>query len=348
MKFKKLFIVNAALIALLALQSSFALNIANTDHIYYFGDSLSDTGYMNNSQNYVPTGQTPVYTTPLGHTAVYYLGEPFNHPTLTNNINPPVNNQWVIGDLGGDNYAAGGATTNGIGLGKTPLYSPPSLQQQVSHFLSTHQPAQHPNNLYIIWIGANDIFRAFKSTPSSKPLQLNSAINKAIDKATTTIQEEVTILHKSGAQHIIVLNLPPMGDTPRMSKSIISKIFGNKISTTFNTQLSQKLASLKTSTGYAPSIFNVNSLFKTIFSKINTSVLHKYQEPNTALILTNDKDPACLDVKNNPAIMAINCSHWVPTDQQANYVFADNVHPSDTTHQILALHLESYIKKLKS
>ncbi|PHQ80312.1 MAG: hypothetical protein COB66_05065 [Coxiella sp. (in: Bacteria)] len=345
MKRNTLYIIGIMLSTLLSFQSSFALNPAQIDHVYYFGDSLSDTGYLNHSSNYVPEGQQPVYTTPLGHPAVFYVGQAFNHPTLPNNLNPPSGNEWVIGALGGDDYAAGGAVTDSIGLGKPPFYSPPSLHQQVFNFLSTHQPRLHPNNLYVIWIGANDIFKAIRSTPSSEPLRLNAAINKAITAATTTIQAEVTALYKRGARHIVVINLPPMGDTPSMSKSTSLKLLGNMKSKKFNTQLLVKMLSLKKSIGYSPDIFNVNALFKKIIDTVNTA--GEYQEPNTALILKNGTDPACLDSRTNPAIMSIDCNHWVSTDQQALDVFADNVHPSDTTHQILAIHLEQFIKTIK-
>ncbi len=348
MKFRKVMIISSILVILFTLQTSLANKTLNIDQIYFFGDSLSDTGYMNHSKSYVPNGQSPVYTTPNGHPAVYYVGQYFNQPTAANNLNPPPNNPWVAGTLNGNDYAAGGAVTHGQGLGLPDFYNPPSLQQQISNFLAAHQIKQHSNNLYIVWVGANNILKALKEHQSDSTIAKVLALKNAIDKATNMIVKEVSTLHKAGAKHIIVLNLPPIGNTPFLSKTKLSRDLGNFTSDLFNAELSFKLLSSKLVLGRSVNIFNVNALFKNISIDINTSDTGSYQEPNTALVLKNDKEPACLDSRTQTGKVAINCEHWVSPAERATYVFADGMHPSDTAHRILALHLEKFIRSVLS
>ena len=73
----------------------------------------------------------------------------------------------------GTNYAAGGAVTEGEGIGtKIPigkkfyqLYGPPSLNQQIDQFEKDIAKNRHPavtkNDVFIIWGGSNDVLKVY-------------------------------------------------------------------------------------------------------------------------------------------------------------------------------------------
>ncbi|PHQ79237.1 MAG: hypothetical protein COB66_07255 [Coxiella sp. (in: Bacteria)] len=336
----------ALLLLLMTTSSSMALKANEIDHIYYFGDSLFDTGYMDHSEGFLPDGQSPIYTTPHGHVAPYYLSRAFNQPLQANDVDPlptPPTTPWTDGALTGNDYAAGGAVTSGEGIG-FEHYRPPALDYQISHFLATHDPQANPNDVYFIWAGSNDILKTFL-TYKSEPAKIISEMDKAIDAGTDTLKNEVKILYDAGARHIYVLNLPPMGDTPLMNKSALFKTIGNQVSEQFNAALIVKLASLHEDGIENTPVVNIYQLLTDITTEIDTK--HIYTEPGTALTLTDDSDPACLDSVESSLALAINCKNWVPEAKQQQYLFADNVHPTDTAHQILAIHLEQFLKSQK-
>jgi outer membrane lipase/esterase len=312
--------------------TSLAFNMKDANHIYFLGDSLFDTGYMDASSDFVPTGQDPVYTTPHGHVTPYYISHKYNKADQANNVSPPAENTWVSGRLNGNDYAAGGAVTDGKGIGFAHYY-PPALTYQVDKFLKEHKIL--PKDIFIVWVGANDILKTYITDKDKSPEVLATDEITAVDKATTTISGEVNTLISAGAKHIVVLNMPPIGDTPLLSSNEAFKQMGNLVSSMFNMALSNKLNKLTEK----PAIFNVNQLFTDITTAINDK--GKYTEPDTSLTLTNDTKPACNDSITNPMQLAINCKHWVKNP--ADYLFADGVHPSDTAHQILALHLEKFL-----
>jgi phospholipase/lecithinase/hemolysin len=85
--------------------------------------------------------------------------------------------------------AFGGATTDGG--------SPPGLISQVSAY--TGSATLEDNTLFAIWIGANDF--------------LNGSVDYA--KSATTVATALEALATFGAEHILILNLPDLGSTPR-------------------------------------------------------------------------------------------------------------------------------------
>ena len=336
------------LTSLLALTiTSFSLNISKVGTIYYFGDSLFDGGYMNKSVNFLPDGRSPVYTSPHGHTTPYYVSRAFNKPIQPNNQEPlstaPSEN-WADGTLNGNNYAAGGAVTSGIGIGLAH-YKPPALDYQISEFLKTHNPHEHPNDVYVIWIGANDLSRTLLDNKDKNFLEIVAAETKAIHDATETIKNQVARLSQAGAHDIFVLTLPPFGKVPLMNANPLFEKVGNFVTQLFNAQLTSKLLAIKKD-GIDVHIFDVTKTLETITHDIDIN--HSYTEPGTALTLTNDKKPACIDSASNPAQLAINCTHWVPEYEQKQYLFADAMHPTDTAHQILAIQLEHFIESSES
>jgi phospholipase/lecithinase/hemolysin len=109
--------------------------------------------------------------------------------------NGPVMVEYLAQRLGVGlhDYAYGGATT-----GTTNLFSPslPGLSQEIAQFGTG---SLDPNGLYTVWAGANDF-----STSTS------------ISTSTSNIVNAVDTLEQNGARHILVINMPDLGLTPRL------------------------------------------------------------------------------------------------------------------------------------
>ncbi len=122
----------------------FVLQITNSRaEMYIFGDSLSDTGNF-----YVATdGDLP--PSPL-----YFDGRFSNGPVwveyFARALREPVPLPSI---LGGTNHAVNGARA----AGESP-YPVPDLTEQVSSYLLASGGRANPDDIFVVWVGANDIF----------------------------------------------------------------------------------------------------------------------------------------------------------------------------------------------
>lgn len=187
---------------------------ASLTDIVIFGDSLSDNGnaayIFQNFPQYIPAG-LPAPAPPL-YTAGRYTNGPdvtpgtayrgtwveqlatklgFSDPTpgLPNFLDPS--------RPAGNNLAVAGAETNS---------GPVGVSSMVSAYISSQPAALSSTTLYVLFGGANDLFRA--SDPAS-----------AADAAVTSIFDDVADLYAAGARHFLVPNLPDLGTTPRAVQS---------------------------------------------------------------------------------------------------------------------------------
>lgn len=154
--------------------TSFAKSL---QHVYAFGDSITDNGNM-----YVMTaGNVPP--------------SPYFYGRFTNGIT------WVeilmlqLGLTSNDltNYATGGAQTHSS--------VPPGLALQADKFLSMNHDIK-PTDLFVIWSGANDyIYDSVVDLPK---------IQNSVD----IIGETITRLSNYGAKVFLVPNIPDISTTP--------------------------------------------------------------------------------------------------------------------------------------
>ncbi len=158
--------------------------------IFVFGDSLSDTGNLFRLSGGYPPPPNFEGRFSNGRVWVEHLAD-----ALGMEIAP------------GDNYAVGGATTgsfnsnNGIN-GKDY----PGLQQQLASFEATRTAAEAEGALFTLWAGNNDFLEALRTGQAPAALIGNGVAN--------TVQA-VQRLWLAGARHILVVNIPDIGLTPR-------------------------------------------------------------------------------------------------------------------------------------
>ena len=270
-----------------------AVSIAGStpfSRIIVFGDSLSDTGNA-----FMLTG------------GVY----PFSPPNAGGRIsNGPLWVECLAESLGmelqpEDQYAVVGACS-GFGNFSYQASYPAlealegtGLQWQIQTFLNDSGSGQvDPNALYIVWIGANDIFTA---------LTFHEDMYLTVSKAIQNTAVAVGTLASRGARHILVANLPDLGLTP----------FG----LAQGQQGSEGLSGLTETYNYF-----LNAALDTLeIASIRTIRLDA-----AGLIREIAADPELFGLEN-VTDMAIDAA-----GDADGYLFWDGVHPTTAGHQIVA------------
>jgi phospholipase/lecithinase/hemolysin len=298
------------MLAVLAITATAALaQVRDYTRIVVFGDSLSDSGnvaHLTAAKYGIPV-PSPIggnYT--LGRftdgydtfpAAQNYFGVWIeqlsasipSHPAVTNSLD------------GGTDYAYGFALT-GAGTSTLQLaggqisVDVENMGRQITDYLSTH-PKINNKTLFVVWGGANDVLNA------TSPTQIiNAAIQETLD---------IQRLIAAGATQILVLNLPPLGLTPRLNGSMATSQTANAASALFNSWLGTGVAVLNDFYRWRRvSIYHVNvfSLFTRIVANPTVSSLDNVTTP----------------AQNNVAI------------DPDTYLFWDDLHPTTRGHNLVA------------
>jgi phospholipase/lecithinase/hemolysin len=299
------------LLAMLALACSAALAQGKDyTRIVVFGDSLSDTGNLAHLYadkfnglrfpapwvDYTDGRFTDgVDTLPA---AQNYFGVWIEQFAASMPSRPEVKNSLD----GGTNYAYNFAFT---GDGTTVFYPGDDVEfsvevenmgQQISDYLATH-PKINNSTLFVIWGGANNLINA--TSPADI---VNAAIQETID---------VQRLVQAGATQFLVLNLPPLGLTPRLNGSPASAIPATAAAALFNSWLATGLSVVH---DFYPGR-HVRTFQVDIFSLFNHIVA----------------SPASFSLTNISATSRGNAA--VDPD---TYLFWDDIHPTTRGHNIVA------------
>lgn len=321
--------------------SAYALQLNTVERITVFGDSLSDRGYMNNTpEGFLPADKRPTYTTPNGHVWVYYLGKMLSQNINTNNTTAfDEHDNYVKGDIAGRDYAAGGATTNSNVTLFDDHYTAPNGLRQVNHYLKYVSEKANPNELYIIWIGVNNI--GYAALTSLDPKKVVAATQTAIHDNLTMVKK----LHDAGAKHILVIGMFDIGKLPTITqipvigdKKIVSDTV-TSVATWYNAQLKDELDMLRNSAGNKIPVMFYNP--EGIMDTIVNDVKEKGSYTLDNLMINNVKGVQC----NGGPLASLQCEDQTPDSE--HYMFADTVHPSNMMHQIFAKKLERYLETAK-
>ena len=205
------------------------------NRIVIFGDSLSDTGKMfKKMKGYLPAAPN------------YYQGRFSNGPVWTDLIGGLLNKKLVM-----VNEAEGGATAFDHNKdSKNPTYDViNNLNYEVQQFESKDH--FKPDDLVVIWLGANDYLAYHWNTEKDA--------NHVLDSIFSKIGE----LSVKGTKHIMLVNLPDLGTSPQARIDGITRE-ETKISKYHNQRLSEIVASI-----YDPSkvkVFDIASQFEDIMT----------------------------------------------------------------------------------
>lgn len=320
-------------------------------NIVVFGDSLSDEGYQDSNPDKT---KSPLFTSPTafqdalapnagsGHTWAYYLARLMNiTPPTPNNLNPLIVSGYVSGTLRGTDYAAGGALVTGDGIG-TDKYAPPSVTQQIEAYDLATQGNISPNNLYMVWGGANDFLKFFNN-PSNFPVT-QAQLDALADNAAANLFDSLAPLKPADPTHTIaVFTMPNLGLLP-LDGVLEEKQPGiNVLLQQASAEFNDRLTSLIKSRYPNVKIVDIGSIMNTVIDNHE----HTYTFGSQSYTLLNTVAPACKLADLAHGQTAFNC---IPPDMQfgaktSQFMFEDLAHPTDITHQILAQYIYQELNK---
>ncbi|RSL14757.1 phospholipase/lecithinase/hemolysin [Edaphobacter aggregans] len=188
------------------------------DAIYVFGDSYCDVGNI--------FAVTTAVGQPTPPSPPYFHGRFSNGPIWVEHIASSLGLPMVASQLGGTDYAVGGAevTAPVVTAGGTI----PSVPQQVLLYLSQHAGKADPKALYILEGGGNDILNATGGSPQSLGSQI------ALGIANSEL-----ILRLAGAKNFLIPNL---FDVSLLPAGRANAAFAQQASIATNKSLNQLLA----------------------------------------------------------------------------------------------------------
>jgi len=306
--------------------------------VVVFGDSLSDVGtYRVGPVAQVGGGK---YTTNPGPVWAETIGLLFG-----TRVTPYLQGGFGIDEqvLGGTGFAMGGAR-----VAKTPGYrcEPDAngkctrqlampVSQQIDNYLASNAGRFRADQLVFVQAGPNDIFYhldlvgALAEAPQAA---LDEAKQAAIDLA-----QEVQRIAQLGGKRIVVLNVPPMADTP----------FGKLLGSSPQTQPLRDLLVGMVATFNGTLVQALSATGVEQMPGVVVAQLDLYDEVAKILGIPGAEInvPACDPVKIATITQGLEtqgtslfCSHrtLVPSFNPLTYVFADSVHPSTLTHLIVS------------
>ena len=262
-----------------------AVSATSFTQIIILGDSLSDTGRLFNATNVPPNPP-------------YFQGRLSNGPIWVDQLEQQLNLPVV-------NFAIAGATTgfDNVNDDLAPGLNLDGMGDQLNTFLN--QQTIDPDALHIVWGGANN----FSQLPAD-PLA-------AISTGVTELVTLVGTLSAQGAQHILVINLPNLGLSPRLVNTQ-SQAGATALSVAFNQALANELSKL-----------GLDIIQVDIFTTLNQVA----ETPgNFGLSVIDQK---CLDL-----------STLIPCANPEDYFFWDDLHPTTAGHSIIANQIFSAIEKM--
>jgi len=287
--------------------------------IVSFGDSLSDVGTYAPIASAVGGGR---FTTNPGQVwsqdVAQYYGDTLN-AAFTIGFDHKLSAQNGYG------YAEGGSTvatpanqydflTDVIGNVEMPV------NQQVSSYLAAHG-SFNSGQLVLVWAGANDVLRA-----GSPP-----AATATVQAAATTLAQIVGQIVQNGATHVVVVNVPNIGLSPKGLAQSDGGANLIQLSQLFNATLNGALQS----DGLQGKVIEVDA-YTWVTQLIANFQANGFAVSNTA--------QAC-DPKKTPDDTALLCSPptYAASNADQTYMFADDLHPTTRLHTLFARFVEQQI-----
>jgi phospholipase/lecithinase/hemolysin len=268
--------------------------------LYVFGDSLSDTGNA-----YIATGKAEPVSPP------YSKGRFSNGPLWVQDLSNSLGLGAVTPSLaGGNDYAVGGAET-----GATPVHagSPADLTSQFTAYQATVL-APHPNALYTLWIGSNDVGSILTAPGTNVAADIAAAMGN--------IATVVNGLAKDGMKTLLALNVPDLGKTPRaIAAGAAAQVAASEVSAAFDQALSAELGHLAQADGFSLGLLDTYSAVDHIVAQPSA---YGFSDVTTPCWTGNYTDPASGTLcSSDPAV-------------QDQHLFWDGIHPTGAGHAVIA------------
>jgi phospholipase/lecithinase/hemolysin len=287
-----------------------------TLQVVSFGDSLSDVGTYAPIASAVGGGR---FTTNPGQVWTQDVAQYYGN-TLSAAFTISLDHKLTA--QGGFGYAEGGSTVatpandyeflSGV-IGNVEM----PVNQQVSSYLGTYG-AFNSGQLVLVWAGANDVLRAGTTT-------------SVVQTAATTLAQVVVQILQNGAQHVVVVNVPNIGLSPKGITSPDGGATLTQMSQLFNTTLN---AALQTD-GVQSKVIQIDS-YTWINQMIANFQANGFTVSNTAQACDPSKTPDDTSLLCSPAT-------YVSSNADQTYMFADDLHPTTRLHALFAQYVEKQI-----
>lgn len=296
------------LTVLAALLAGLALPAAAYSNLLVFGDSLSDAGTF----KLIALGGGKFTTNPgsvWSETLAGRLGNG-SAPAQTFTL------AGFVANSGGSNWAQGGARVDGSPGYGLPFAQPVSAQ--IASYLAQNGGRADRQALYTLWAGANDIF--YWSSPTTNGGASAATIQANIGSAAQSLIAHAATLQTAGASHLILFNLPDLGQTPgarSAGNSAASSL--SALSQHYNDTLAGAIAG----SGLRVLQLDAQRLLAQIIANPGA---YGFSYGNNAV--------ACLPA-GSPSLTCTP-SNYAAGNAASAYLFADNNHPSSAGHRIIA------------
>jgi len=310
-----------ALVVLCLLPSIAAAQVPQFDSLYVFGDSLADTGNIfiqtkaMRMNPPVPPSVTPHRTYFDGNFSNGYMAFEFlwerlsgHRPGSSQGLKPFLESP-VLPKTGAINFAFGGTGTPYVDQTPGGFYSP-GLKGQVELFrlaLKGKQPS--PRSLYVVSTGANDYRVEF-----NVPMRPEDVVNN--------IEQAIVSLYRIGARHVMVVDLPDLGQVPANAGSEEATALSNY----HNYLLDGAVARLR---AQYPSLRLTLLELDPLFTRLRATMDAEHPLLD-AYVPTKPWLSTCL---LNP----VSCEDVPPMlfNSSFGFVFWDDVHPTTEAHHFL-------------
>ena len=272
-------------------------------NIVVFGDSLSDNGNLYEQMKHQLPQSPP-----------YYEGRFSNGPVwveyIASSYFPKQTSSRLL------DYAVGGAGVSEDDEDDVLF----TLRKQVQTYLISHHDEASPDDLYIVWIGANNYL--------GLPEEPDTAINNVVLGVTHSIE----LLVAKGAKHILVINLPDLGKTPA-ARQFDAEESMSYYANQHNKLLYDHFLHFKQNHPEVQWIhFDLNAMFTDVIDHPNkyelTNVLGTCA--NASIKKTSKKSLLRMVAQVTPKAGADGCD---------GYLFFDLVHPTRFAHERIAQEL---------
>ena len=180
------------------------------DQIYFFGDSLSDTG---NAKVFSGNADNPLFPSRFSNGII---GVDVVSAAYGLQATPSL---FLLGAEAGNNYAVGGARAVDADGDESTFDT--HLPTQVNTFLAYNGYSAPSDALYMIVIGGNDLFAAqavrsgaVAASTGEERRALRQAARESVKSAVLSLEAQIMKLVAAGAQHILIGNTPDIGAVP--------------------------------------------------------------------------------------------------------------------------------------
>ncbi|MDI9819104.1 MULTISPECIES: GDSL family lysophospholipase PlaA [unclassified Legionella] len=274
-------------------------------NIVVFGDSLSDNG---NLYEYLHQK--------LPQSPPYHEGRFTNGPVwierLTELYFPTKGSEHLL------DYAFGGA---GIAEDQDDLFT---LKKEIDTYFLVHQDKVDEDSLFVIWIGANNY------------LGIPDDIEGTVSNTNAGIRDGIRRLVDAGAKHIMVLNLPDLGQTP-LAREFNAQAALTHFSTRHNEVLAENVNALK------HAYPDVQWLYFDVHQTLNNLVVEPEKYGFTNITETCYEAMVEKPSKHSVLRMAASIKAGAEPSLCQGYLFFDPVHPTVLAHQIMAEHAKRFL-----